>query len=277
MLRPSKPQAKGGGGGETITPAQLALPLDAGIFQRGFNALTQMLEAQGGIEAYLEQLRAKAALFQSLLSREQVRSLDASALHQLVEQMFTVRRKLWPVLHELGAEAVAEQVADLLYGNGPVAERMRRFEAVIPAEGKPKRSLRDFAAELLHFNDPERYPLMTRWVWDQGTVSGALREFVSGNDHMQEIPFGESPEVFEGARAWLREQLAEQGVYRDLPLLIDLILAHQYSEYLRAMAEGFLRSDFGGQSDPAEHISKLLGIDSHRRQGASRVKKETLH
>ena len=277
MAQPSKPQGKGEGGGEFIAPAQLALTLDPGIFSRGFAAMGNMLETSGGVEGYVEALKAKVVEFQAVLTPDHVQVLTLVDLKPLVERMFTVRRRLWPVLQEWGEVQLRENIADLLYGYGPVAERMKRFESGIPVEGKAKRALRDLAAELLHYNNPEVYPLMTRWVWDQGTESGALREFIAGGDHLQEVPFGESPEVFEGGRAWIRERLAELGVYRDLPFLTDMMLAFQYSEYLRAMAEGFLRSDFGGQSDPAEQIRKLLGIDSPRRQGASRVKTETLH
>lgn len=277
MALSSKPQDRGSAGGEIIAPAKLALQLDPGIFQNAFTALGQMLAEESGMDAYLDMLRDKVALFQGCLGREELAHLDLERLEHLVERMFTVRRRLWSSLQQMAPDVLADAIRDLLYGHGHVAARMQRFGDSIPAEGKVKRSVRDFAAELLHYNDPERYPLMDRWVWDQGTQSGALREFVRGNDHLQDVPFGESPEVFEGARQWVMAQLSEQGVYRDLPLMADLLFAYQYSEYLRAMAEGFLRSDFGGNSDPAEHIKKLLGIDSRRRQGTSRVKKETLH
>jgi hypothetical protein len=113
-------------------------------------------------------------------------------------------------------------------------------------------------------------------VWDQSTQSGSLREFIRGNDAMREIPLTNAPEIFEGARIWFADQLRTEGIYRDLPLWIDLMLAQAYTHYLRSVAEGNLGADFGRGAKPQEQLAKLLGIDRARRSGLSRVKKDSL-
>jgi len=60
-----------------------------------------------------------------------------------------------------------------------IAFRVPHLRSRRAARGYPRAPAAwDFAAEVLHFHAPERYPLMTRWVWDETTQSGALRELV---------------------------------------------------------------------------------------------------
>jgi hypothetical protein len=81
--------------------------------------------------------------------------------------------------------------------------------------------------------------------------------------------------VYEAGRAWIAEQMAAQGVYREPHFLVDLFLAHAYADYMRAMSSGMglMNADFGGKADPMEVVKKLLGIDETRRGGESRVRK----
>ncbi|MCX7891175.1 MAG: hypothetical protein N2544_02240, partial [Burkholderiales bacterium] len=123
------------------------------------------------------------------------------------------------------------------------------------------RAAHDFAAECLHFRDPLRYPLMTRWMWDPATASGALREFVKNPDHQTRLPLDARPETFEGARQWLAGEVEGQGIYRDIPFWVDLVAAGAYTHYFRSMTGGVLGSDFQRTGGPEEQVKKLLGID----------------
>jgi hypothetical protein len=271
---------------DVIEPADISLPFDAGLFQQHLSHLRHLAEQDaGGLEAYMASLQAKQQLFASLLGPGEIDTLSLEKLEALLETVFTARRRVYPTLEAMGNAAAVQSAKDLLYGEGELQERMQAFVDALPiAPGddkesqksavKTRRAAFDFAAEMLHFNDPVRYPLMTRWVWDQNTVSGALREFIRGNDHMAEIPLGNSPEMFEGTRQWLAGQVGEQGIYKDVPLWIDLVLAEAYAAYFRSMAEGVLSADFGRSGGPEEHVKKFLGIDGDRRGTRSRVKKD---
>ena len=261
---------------EHIVPAILPIELDKGLLNRSFYELEEAFEGQQGLAELVTSLAEKTASFRRLLLEDQ-QPLTEVQMEHLVAQMFTARRKIWPLIQEQGPVKVGELMRELLVGHGDLTQRMARFDEALPATGKVKRVVRDMGAEVLHFSDPERYPLMTRWVWDQNTTSGAIREFIRGGDYLTDFPFGESPEMFEGLRQWMRDALLELGVYRDVPYMVDIILAHQYSQYVRAMAEGFLRSDFGGQTDFTEQIRKLLGVEVHRRMGGSRIKRDDIH
>jgi hypothetical protein len=264
------------------TAAELPLALDDELFQHHFLRLTE--ETTGaGAEACLASLNAKQSLYAVALKDPQ--SLRLEEIELLLEQVFTARRKLFPVLAAFGEAQTGQALMQLLHGDAPAMERMQAFVDTLPiapgtdranikSANKLKRAAWDFAAELLHFHDPVQYPLMARWVWDKATMSGALREFIRGNDHMTDIPFENRVEVFESACRWLGKRIADQGIYRDIHFWVDLVLAQAYLGYFRAVAEGNLGADFGRGISQADQLKKLLGIDALRKDGRSRVKKE---
>lgn len=273
------------GEADLIIPAELSVPLDARQFQQRFSALSHIAEEDAGIDAFLASLEAKHQLFSNLLHQDVIEQLSMDGIEALLETVFSARRRVYPALNAIGITAALNAIRDLLYGKGALLDRLNRFSEIVQIDdaadketrkvaAKNRRAAFDFGAELLHFNDPIKYPLMTRWVWDQNTVSGALREFIRGNDSLPDVPLGNSPEMFEGARTWLAAQLAEQGLYKDVPYWVDLVLAQAYAEYFRSMAEGMLSADFGRASGPADHIKKFLGIDSPTKEGLSRVRRD---
>jgi hypothetical protein len=272
---------------DVIVPAEFSLPLDVRQFQQKFSVLQKNAEEDAGIEVFLASLQAKHHLFSNLLAEDKLADLTMEGVEALLETVFSARRRVYPAFEQLGVDAVVSQVRHLLYGKAALVERLEQFSEVVvgdenadketrKAVAKNKRAAFDFGAELLHFNNPIKYPLMTRWVWDQNTVSGALREFIRGNDALPDVPLGNSPEMFEGARTWLATQLAEQGLYKDVHFWVDLVQAQAYAEYFRSMAEGMLSADFGRASGPGDHIKKFLGIDSPAKVGLSRVRREAI-
>ncbi|MEF8792781.1 hypothetical protein [Thiohalorhabdus sp.] len=266
-------QAKGSE--EALEPTDLGVELSP---QRLENALQQMfehLEPDGGLERYIAALKMKSELFGRLLAPDAMAELDEEARDTILERVFSARRRLSPYVRAMELAEVRALVNELLHGKGPVADRMEAFVEGLPCEGKSCRARRDLAADLLHFYDPERYPLMARWVWDVNTDSGAMRELVPNSDQVTQLPTGGDPGTYVALRNWVWEQLEAQAFYRDLAFMVDLVLAQVYAQYIKAMAEGMLRTDFGSSSeDPSEHLRKLLGIDEQRMGGRSRLKEE---
>jgi hypothetical protein len=270
---------------DTIVPADLPVPLDSGVFQRHFDALLAGVAQDGGADSYLAALAAKRQAVAGLREELQAGSCGLDALEAALALVFTARRKLYPALAALGDGRVPGLMQELWFGSAGAGERLQQFVDAMPgadsggreavrAAAKLRRAAWDFAAEMLHFGDVERYPLMTRWVWDQGTQSGALREFVRGGDAMREVPFSNEPGLFEGARRWIAEQLAAQGIYRDEALWVDLVQAQAYLAYFRSMTEGSLGADFGRGVPPHEQLKRLLGIDAGPGMRTDRVKKQ---
>jgi hypothetical protein len=267
---------------DAIAPVALPVQFDEARFRAHMTSLLEAARVDGGIEHYIESLTAKQRRFGELLAAEAIGALDEAGLEALLELIFTARRKLHPVLTGMGVAAVLDALRQLLYGGGPLADRMSAFVAQLPirdGEGREargraarlRRAAHDFAAEALHFLDPVRYPLMARWVWDDATSSGALREFVHNPDQAHRLDLDTRPETFEAARVWLAGEIEAQGIYRDVPLWVDLVQASAYAHYFRAITGGVLGSDFSRTGGPEENIKKLLGIEAGRRGGKSRV------
>ena len=280
-------KASGGGGdGDAITPAELEVSFDKEIASSKLDELVELLQERGGIEVLLEAIGLKKELFQHLLPSEKTDSaFSRDGFNAVLETVFPARRKLGDVFAKLDDEGLRKAVFDLVYGEAPVGDRMAAFCELVPNDKenrKARRAIWDLAAELLHFRDPERIPLMTRWVWDVNTSTGALREFIRGNDSMETIPLEPRPETFEGARVWFADFLGERGFYRDLPYLIDLLQAQAYSDYVKAMSSriGMIDAEFGAKHDPLELVLKLLGIDARTRdlkEAESESQQPTLH
>jgi hypothetical protein len=266
-----------------VAPAPLPLPLDEAAFRRHFDALLVTADQDGGIESYIAALSAKVDAFSGLRERVRAAPPALEQLEPVLALVFTARRHLHPALEALGPEG-GQLVHDIWFAVMPPERRLQQFVDAMPGAGstdragikaaaKLRRAAWDFAAELLHYGDPLRYPLMARWVWDQATQSGALRELVRGADSIRELPFGKEPGLFEGARCWLAEQLAAQGIYRDEELWVDLVQAQAYLGYFRSMTEGSLGADFGRGVPPQEQLKRLLGIDAAPGERSDRIKR----
>ena len=278
-------------GFDDIEPSSLKITLDDEICRTKLQELLNATEEQGGVDGFLEALRNKQALFSDVLAYEKIDDLSSESLSVLLDTVFTARRKLPPSLSKVPHEVIVQQVKHLLYGKQPIPDRMSQFVAIFGGSGsddrkvekenkKVKRAAWDFAAELLHFNCPERFPNMSRWVWNEKETSGALREFIRGGDTMRDVTFGDDPSNFEASRVWFAQQLGQQGFYRDIHYLIDLLVAQAYAEYILSMSSGMgmFGSQFGGaELKPIELVVKLLGIDPAKRNDGMRLKKAVVH
>ncbi|AOV16354.1 hypothetical protein BJI67_04075 [Acidihalobacter aeolianus] len=269
------------GSGEIIAAGELSVEFDKEIAGSKLKTLLEHAEEVGGIERLIDSLEAKSLLFKTAfpVDRSTDWRLDAQAFDTVTGAIFPVRRKIAAIANLLGREKLTDELIKLVYGAGGLSDRMLTFAELVPEESKKeRRAMRDFAAEILHFRDPDGVPLMTRWVWDESTASGALREFIRGNDGLPEIAIDSQPPTFQGARAWFAEMLAESGFYRGMPMLIDLLLAQAYSDYVKAMSSGLglAQAEFGNSHHPIELLVKLLGIDPKSGRG-SKTREPTLH
>ncbi len=247
------------------------LAFSARILESKFQRLSELAEASGGLEYLADALRRKHVLCTRILGAPGVGVADRESQGAVIRTMFTARRKFAGPFLSLDDAARHRLLEPLLGGVDPAHERLRRFVDHAPTgeNRKVRRAAWDFAAECLHFTDPERRPLMTRWVWDATVGTGALREFVAGSDAMGTVPIGDDVGSFEASRRWFTEQLTALGCYRDLPFVVDLVLAQAYGDYMRAMSMhvGMVNGELGGKSDMLEFPRKLVGIDVGLRGG----------
>jgi len=189
--------------------------------------------------------------------------------------MATVRRRIGTHAGAPGFEAMRERLSGLLAGAERTDDADARIEAFCDAfpRDRAHRWVRDLAAEVLHNVDPERYPLMCRWVWDARTDMGALREIWHAED-VDRVTIGVPSryETFLVLREELSQFLAGQGVYRDVMFFVDLLCAQVYASYIHEQGGTYLRADFANAEEPMMHVRYLLGLDAVARDGRGRVK-----
>lgn len=118
------------------------------------------------------EVEQKCRWFQDLLDSESLPHLDSEGYLTLLGRMFATRRKAKSILEQFRFEDLRDWTAELLYRGGDVRGRFQSF--VDRLEGLEQNIRRDWASEVLHFTDPDRYWLWTRWMWDPRTKTGAL-------------------------------------------------------------------------------------------------------
>ena len=87
-----------------------------------------------------------------------------------------------------------------------------------------------WARDLLHGLDPERYPLMCRWVWDRKANTGVIRE-IWFDDEVDNMTHrcADGYATYLMLREELSQFLTDNGVFRDVIWYVDLLCAKIYA------------------------------------------------
>lgn len=241
------------------------LDLSGPRLRRAYAHLIESAEPTGGVDRYVTALWLKASLFEEMLGKGKVADLTETEFLDLCAFVTPARRKVGAVLAEMGFEALRDRLVRLLDGWSDTSTADARLDAFtdgVPLD-RAHRWLPDLAAEVLHFTAPDRYPLMTRWVWDAKVGSGVLREVWFADD-VAEARI-DAPSDF-ATFAMLAEELEGflrgEGVYRDLPFFSDLLMAHVYAAYINDRGGEFMRAEFATAADPMLHTRRMLGLDA---------------
>lgn len=251
--------------GTTVEAAPLPdLELSGPILQRNFSELVSGCEKLGGVERYVAALKLKSTLFQEALGDGAVDTLTEETFAGLCAFMSTVRRRVGSYLQGdrfvQMREALTELTREMKNINN-VDGRLEAFCALFP-QNKKHRWVKDLAAEVLHNMDPERYPLMTRWVWDARPNTGVIRElwFDDNIDNIT-VPVPDGHATYVALRMELGGWLSENGVFQDTIYYVDMLQAQIYANYICAQGGTYLRADFASPQDPTQYVRRLLGLD----------------
>lgn len=262
--------------GKVAAPAAPVLDLSGPRLRRAFEHLVDAAEPTGGVERYVSALALKASLFEEIFGRGKVAEMTAEDFRDVAAFVTSARRRVAPYLQLAAFNRLHNAIAGLLENWSDTATadfRLHRFVASFP-DDRAHRWVRDMGAEILHFTGPDRYPLMTRWMWDAGVGTGVLREIWFADDvDAARIEIADDFRTFTVLAGELAEFLAENGVFRDLPFYTDLLCAHVYAGYINDRGGQYLRSDFTSQGDPMAHTRRLLGLDAvDTESGRTRLK-----
>ena len=249
------------------------LDLSGEALRAGLQVMVAGAEEQGGIERYVDAVKLKNAMFRQALVDAPIDELDLEAFKGLCTFMATVRRRIGSWLNEDAFVGMRKHVKALFAGDGDIDARIDEFCDRFPRD-KQHRWVRDLATELLHNAEPERYPLMNRWVWDAKANTGVIREIWHGDDvdHLT-IPVGDSYGTYLMLREELSQFLSDEGFFRDVLQYVDILCAQVYAQYICEQGGSYLRADFSAPEDPMQHTRRLLGLDGVRPgDGKSRLK-----
>jgi hypothetical protein len=114
----------------------------------------------------------KSSWFRERLGRDAITGLGPEEYGEVLARIFATRRRRKDILELHPIEDLRQHTLELLYGGGEVKTRFTKF--VDRFEDLDEFTSRDWASEMLHFTDPDRYWLWTRWMWDPRTRTGAL-------------------------------------------------------------------------------------------------------
>ena len=264
--------------GDKDVPERVRLELSGPVLAQSLQALVAGSEALGGIERYSEVLQLKSKMFKDALGEGNVGKLDLDTLMGLCTFMATVRRRIAPYLDPTGFALIKDGLAELLNGARDTTTTDTRWVAFCDRFPKDKRHrwVRDLAAEVLHNTDPERYPLMGRWVWDAKANTGVIREIWHGDnvDHMT-IPVPDDYETYVVLREELTQFLTSNGVFQNVLEYCDLLSAQIYAGYISAQGGSYLKADFTSEQDPMEHTRRILGLDGVK-PGSTRTRLKSI-
>ncbi len=214
-------------------------------------------------------------MFQQALVENDVAELDLETFKGLCTFMSTVRRRISSWLNEEAFTEMRVGIVELFDTDEHIDDRIGRFCDRFP-DDKKHRWVRDLATELLHNADPERVPLMNRWVWDAKANTGVIREIWHGEnvDHMK-IDVADNYGTFLMLREELSQFLSDNGFFRDVLFYVDVLCAQVYAQYICEQGGSYLRVDFSAPEDPMQHTRRLLGLDGVR-PGDGRTKLKSI-
>lgn len=130
------------------------------------------------LEAISAEVERKSRWFQERLSAEALPRMREEDYVSLLGRIFSARRNAKRLREGFALEDMRAWIGELLWGDGEVGDRLEGFVGRL--EGLPESVRTDFASELLHFGQPDRYWLWTRWIWDPRARTGALPLVTSG-------------------------------------------------------------------------------------------------
>ena len=206
-------------------------------------------------------LAAKHRELAPFLAEDALARGNAEAVRPILARMFAARRRSDELLTAVGAPALAAALRDLLYGPGRVETRFRAFDEAMDGIEAPVR--RDLAGESLHFLDPDRHWLWSRWMWDPETMTGSLPLVMVDEFDFDGPDAGAVYLRVGAATASVIATSRELGFQRmgSSPFAVDVYLAAIYGIYLYTVTRLRMTQEFNRVIPQLpDLVRRLLGV-----------------
>lgn len=216
---------------------------------------------EGQIGQIAARLVRKRELLAPHLSDEGLAPGTAEAIRPIFDRLFATRRRSDALLVQTGAPVLAGAIRGLIHGSGRVEARFLAFDQALPQIEAPIR--RELAGECLHFADPDRYWLWSRWMWDPSTATGALPLVM-----VDSFDFGgpDAGAVYlrVGAATAAVTAVADELGFRRMranPFVVDVYLAAIYGVYLYTVTRLRMTQEFNRVIPQLpDLVERLLGV-----------------
>ncbi len=194
---------------------------------------------------------------------DDLRAGEPRSLSALLGLVFSCRRHQAELLGTVGEEALAAGLLDLVDGDGSLPERIDRTVDLLAPAGPIGF---DLPGEVLHFADPTRFWLWTRWMWDPERETGALALVAA---EPPDPDLGRSGEAYLAVGSLVgavASWLGDRGVALGSPacppsVTVDVLLACVYAVYLGTVLRLRMTQEFNRLVPPMpDLVSRLLGV-----------------
>jgi len=242
---------------DSLTPDEIVDSEAALEFMKEATKLASTAE----LESIGWRLEKKSALFQEILRRDAIESLDEVSLARLMKMMFSLKRKSKRVLRANGLAKLRTELQELLYGDGLPGDRLGGFVSRI--EGVEEAMALSMASETLHFNDPTRHWLWTHWIWNPTSGIGALKLVVQEEVDLAGANAGEIYQKVGEAMAYVTAAGQTVGYSRSGRGLFgtDVFLACVYAVYMYTVFRVKLSQEFNRiLPELPELVERVLGV-----------------
>lgn len=205
-------------------------------------------------------LERKSAAFAERLTADRLATATTDDLIAVLRNVFATRRHAAAIVGQIGAARLAGTIEDLLRGDDPLPVRYERCQAVLADH--PQAAF-DLPSELLHFSDPDRYWLWSRWMWDPRPETGALALVTDDGFDFGDDDAGATYVRVGEAVAFVSEtgRAAGFAAIGDGPFGVDVFLGCVYAVYMYTVLRLRMTQEFNRiVPQQAELVKRLLGV-----------------
>jgi len=206
----------------------------------------------------------KTAFLQANLNRVELPTLTQDELTDVFKQIFVTNRKVKLMFETYSLEDYKTSIHALLYSENALQDRFQNF---IDAHKELDVYIRfDLAGELLHYSNPDKYWLWSRWLWDPKLNTGAIPLVASEDFKLSAATYGEMYMNVGKAIAFVH-QMAEAVEFQFINRSIigtNVYLSCVYVIYAYTVFKIKMTEEFNKVMPPmAEFSKRILGV--HKR------------
>ena len=207
----------------------------------------------------------KTLFLKANLNQVELPTLTQDELTVVFKQIFVTNRKVKLMFETYSLEDYKTSIHALLYSESALQDRFQNF---IDAHKKLDIYIRfDLAGELLHYSNPDKYWLWSRWLWDPKLNTGAIPLVASEDFKLSAATYGEMYMNVGKAVAFVH-QMAEAVEFQFINRSIigtNVYLSCVYVIYAYTVFKIKMTEEFNKVMPPmAEFSKRILGV--HKRK-----------